>query len=215
MRLVLLGAPGSGKGCQAKALSEELKIFWISPGVILREEIRKDSSLGKKVRAFVRSGELVPDDVVLEVVKKKIEARECKDGFVLDGFPRTLAQAVGLEKLLKERGERLDKAIKLNVSEKTVIQRLSGRLVCSVCATAYNVDLQPPKIQGKCDLCGGKLVYRPDDQENSILNRIRIYNEKAAPIEEYYRENGQLKVIDGEGDPLSVRDRILKGIEKP
>lgn len=214
MRLILLGAPGSGKGCQAKLLSEELKIFWISPGVILREEIRENSSLGKKIGVFVSSGELVPDDIILEVVKRKIEAPECNNGFVLDGFPRTLGQAKGLEKLLKERGEQLDKVIKLDVSEKTVIQRLSGRLACSVCGAAYNLDSQPPKINGICDLCGGELVYRADDQKNSILNRIRIYNEKARPIEEYYDKRGQLKVIDGEGDPLSVRDKILKEIRR-
>jgi adenylate kinase len=212
--LVLLGAPGSGKGCQAKLLSEGLKISWISPGVILREEVRKNSSLGKKVGVFVNTGELVPDDIILEVVKKRIEAPGCKNGFILDGFPRTLTQAMGLERLLKDRGEKLDKVIKLDVSEKTVIQRLSKRLVCSVCGAAYNVDSQPPKTEGKCDLCGGELTYRTDDQKNSILNRIRVHNEKTKPIEEYYHKKGQLKVIDGEGDPESVRDRIMKEIRK-
>jgi len=214
LRLILLGAPGSGKGCQAKLLSEELKIFWISPGVILREEIRENSSLGQKVGVFVGSGELVPDDIILEVVKRKIEAPECNNGFVLDGFPRTLGQAKGLERLLEERGEKLDKVIKLDVSEKAVIQRLSGRLACSVCGAAYNVESQPPKTEGKCDLCGGELVYRADDQKNSILNRIRIYNEKARPVEEYYDKRGQLKVIDGEGEPLSVRDKILQEVRR-
>lgn len=214
MRLVLLGAPGSGKGCQAKLLSEGLKISWISPGVILREELRKNSSLGKKVDVFVNTGELVPDDIILEVVKKRIEAPVRKNGFILDGFPRTLAQTIDLEKLLEDRREKLDKVIRLDVSEKTVIQRLSKRLVCSVCGADYNVDSQPPKMQGRCDLCAGELACRADDQKNSILHRIRIYNEKTKPIEEYYRKKGQLEVIDGEGDPQLVKDRIMKEIRK-
>ena len=182
--------------------------------MILREEVRKNSSLGKKVDVFVNTGELVPDDIVLEVVKRKIEAPECKNGFILDGFPRTLAQAIGLERLLEDRGEKLDKVIKLDVSEEAVVQRLSKRLVCSVCGAAYNIDSQPPEIQGKCDVCAGELAYRADDQKNSILNRIKIYSEKAEPIEKYYHEKGQLTVIDGEGVPQSVKERIIKEIRK-
>lgn len=214
MRLVLLGVPGSGKGYQAKLLSEKLKIPWISTGDILREEVKKNSGLGKKVEDFMNKGDLVPDHIILEVMKGKIGAPECKNGFILDGFPRTLDQAKGLEKLLEDMGEKLDKVVKLDVSEKTIIHRLSGRMICSVCAAAYNIHTKPPKAKGKCDLCEGELTSRIDDQKNSIQNRIKIYNEKTKPIEEYYWKTGQLKVIDGESDPASVRDKILKEIQK-
>lgn len=214
MRLVLLGVPGSGKGYQAQLLSERLKIPWISTGDILREEVKKDSGLGEKVEDFMNKGDLVPDHIILEVMKGKIKSPECENGFILDGFPRTLAQAKGLEKLLKDMGEKLDKVVKLDVSEKTVIHRLSGRMICSVCAAAYNLNTKPPQTKGKCDLCEGELILRIDDQKNSIQNRIKVYNEKTKPIEEYYQRRGQLKVIDGENDPASVRDKILKEILK-
>lgn len=214
MRLVLLGIPGSGKGSQAQLLSERLKIPWISTGDMLREEVKKNSGLGKKMDAILKSGKLVPDYIIMEVIKNKIKAPECEGGFILDGFPRTLNQTEELEKLMDDLGEKLKQVIKLDVSEKTVIQRLSGRLICSVCGADYNIDSKPPKIKEKCDLCGGKLCSRTDDQKNSILNRINIYNEKTKPIEEYYRKREKLVVINAEGDPEVVRDKILKEIEK-
>ncbi|MGB2696712.1 MAG: adenylate kinase [Candidatus Zixiibacteriota bacterium] len=214
MRLVLLGIPGSGKGSQAQLLSERLKIPWISTGDMLREEVKKNSGLGKKMDAILKSGKLVPDYIIMEVIKNKIKAPECEGGFILDGFPRTLNQTEELEKLMDDLGEKLKQVIKLDVSEKTVIQRLSGRLICSVCGADYNIDSKPPKIKEKCDLCGGKLCSRTDDQKNSILNRINIYNEKTKPIEEYYRKREKLVVINAEGDPGVVRDKILKEIEK-
>jgi len=214
LRLVLLGAPGSGKGYQARLLSERLKIPWISTGDILREEVKKKSDLGERVEVFMNRGDLVPDDVILEVMGNKIETAECQNGFILDGFPRTLAQAKGLEKLLEDLGKELDKVIKLDVSEETIVHRLSGRLLCSACKAAYNINTEPPETEGRCDLCGGELIFRRDDQKNSILNRIKVYNEKTEAIEDYYEKRGRLKVIDGENDPASVRDKILKEIQK-
>lgn len=214
MRLVLLGVPGSGKGSQAQLLSERLKIPWISTGDILREEIKRNTDLGKKADTYVRSGGLVPDQIIMQVIKNKIQAPECKNGFILDGFPRTLAQAKELGKLIQNLGQKLNRVIKLDVSEETVIRRLKGRLICSVCGADYNIDSKPPKIKGKCDLCEGKLCSRPDDQKNAILNRINIYNEKTKPIEEYYRKREKFVVINAEGDPKVVSDKILKEIEK-
>jgi adenylate kinase len=209
-----LGIPGSGKGSQAELLSERLKIPWISTGDMLREEVKKNSDLGKKVDAILKSGKLVPDYIIIEVIKNKIKTPECEGGYILDGFPRTLNQTKELEKLMDDLGEKLRQVIKLDVSKETVIRRLKGRLICSVCGADYNTDSKPPKIKGKCDLCEGELCSRPDDQKNAILNRINIYNEKTKPIEEYYRKREKLVVINAEGDPEVVRDKILKEIEK-
>ena len=214
MRLVLLGIPGSGKGSQAQFLSERLKIPWISTGVILREEVKRNSDLGKMVDTYLRAGGLVPDHIIMQVIKNKIETPECEKGFILDGFPRTLSQAKGLDKLLMNLGHKLDRVIKLDVSEKTVIQRLSGRLICSVCGADYNIDSKPPQVEGKCDLCGGKLCSRPDDQKNAISNRIKIYKEKTKPIEKYYEKKGILQVFNGEVDPKSIGDKILMEINR-
>jgi adenylate kinase len=209
-----LGIPGSGKGSQAQLLSERLKIPWISTGVILREEVKRNSDLGKKVDSYLKNGLLVPDHIIMQVIENKIKATECEKGFILDGFPRTLSQAKGLDKLLMDLGKELDKVIKLDASEKTVIQRLSGRLICSVCGADYNVDSKPPKIKGKCDLCGGKLCSRPDDQKNAISHRIKIYNAKTKPIEDYYKKKGKLQVINAEVDPKSIGDKILREINR-
>ena len=214
MRLVLLGVPGSGKGSQAQLLSERLKIPWISTGDILREEIKRNSDLGKKVDTYVRSGGLVPDQIIMQVIKNKIQAPECKAGFILDGFPRTLAQAKALGKLIQDLGGKLDRVIKLDVSEKTVIQRLKGRLICSLCGADYNINTKPPKIRDRCDLCGGELCSRPDDQKNAILHRIKIYNEKTKPIEDYYKKKGKLQVINAEVDQKSIGDKILMEINR-
>jgi adenylate kinase len=208
MNLVLLGPPGSGKGTLAKLLSLELKIPHISTGDILREEAKSGTLLGKRAKPFMEKGELVPDQIILEVIKERIRMPDCRKGFLLDGFPRTLSQALGMDELLKELTKSIDLVLKLDVSEACVLKRLGGRLICSECGADFNLYTKPPQKDLICDLCGGKLYQRPDDAKEVILNRLKIYKEETLPIEEYYDKQGKLIKVDGE----FAADLILKNV---
>jgi len=210
LNFIFLGAPGAGKGTQAEILSLRLDIPHISTGEMLREELKKGTSLSEKVRIYMAKGELVPDEVILEVMKKRLQEEDCKKGFILDGFPRTLVQAKNLDRLLSEIDKKIDRVIKINVSRETAKKRLSARLVCQLCGADYNLETRPPEETGKCNLCGGELEQRIDDRQDVILNRLKVYEKQTQPLENFYREAGKLVEIDGGKDKKLVLSEILK-----
>jgi adenylate kinase len=212
LNFIFLGAPGAGKGTQAELLSLKLNIPHISTGDILRDEVKKGTLLGEKVMVFMSKGELVPDGLILEVVKKRLEEKDCEEGFVLDGFPRTQVQAESLDRLLNGIGKKIDRVIKIKVSDEIIIRRLSARLVCELCGADYNLETRPPREAGRCDLCGGELEQRVDDNREVILKRLEVYVRQTQPLESYYQGQGKLIEIDGEKDKKLVLEEILKAI---
>jgi adenylate kinase len=195
MRLVFLGPPGSGKGTQAKILAAKKNMKHISTGDVLRDAVKNGTELGKKAKQFMDAGDLVPDDVILGMIKEILRIN--KDGFIFDGFPRTAAQAEGLDKLMSELGISVDAAVNLVVDDKEVLNRLTGRFFCAQCGSDVNVNTRPPKQQGICDKCGGQLMQRDDDKTEVITNRLKVYREKTKPVEDYYRSRNVLKDVDG------------------
>jgi adenylate kinase len=195
--IVLLGAPGVGKGTQAEKLAKELSIPHISTGDMFREAVARGTEMGMKAKEYMDRGELVPDDVVIGVVKERLSQPDCANGFILDGFPRTVAQAEALERVMEELGKNIEYAISIDVAEDEIVRRLSGRRTCEACGKVYHVIYNPPKQEGVCDACGGALYQRDDDREETIRNRLRVYNEKTAPLIDFYARRGVLKRIDG------------------
>jgi adenylate kinase len=208
LRLVLLGPPGVGKGTQAASLEKRTGIPHISTGEILREAMRGGAPLGVEVRASVERGELVPDDLVAALVEERLDRPEAARGFLLDGFPRTVAQADRLDRMLAERGLTLDGVVNLSVPEPEIIDRLTGRRVCGSCGTPYHVRYSPPRVEGMCDKCGGALRTRSDDTRAAITERLRVYHEQTAPLIARYQEAGLLLTVDGRGRPDEVLARI-------
>jgi len=211
MRLVFLGPPGSGKGTQAKILAEKLNLKHISTGDVLRDAVKQGTELGKKAKQYMDAGDLVPDGVILGMIKELLQKN--KDGFIFDGFPRTAAQAEGLDKLMGELGIGIDAAINLDVDDKEVLKRLTGRFFCSKCGADFNVNTRPPKVEGICDICGGALKQRDDDKTEVITNRLKVYREKTKPVEDYYRSHDLLKNVDGTQDFGQVTGSILNIVE--
>ncbi|MCX7919453.1 MAG: adenylate kinase [bacterium] len=209
MRLILLGAPGSGKGTQAVRLAEYYHIPHISTGDILRQEISRKTQLGTVADSFVSAGKLVPDELIIQMVEQRLQHDDCIVGFVLDGFPRTVAQAQSLDQWLTQHNRKLHAVIYLNVTETTIIQRLSNRRVCSQCQAVYHLVTQPPKQTEICDLCGGRLIQRPDDNETTVKKRLKEYIEKTEPLLHFYQRTGLLISIDGGLDVNSIFNRII------
>ncbi|MBO3755297.1 MAG: adenylate kinase [Candidatus Brockarchaeota archaeon] len=216
MRLVIFGPPGSGKGTYASRLVPRLGVPHISTGDILRDEVKSGSELGKSISSYVSSGKLVPDEVVNRVMEKRLSQEDCRRGFILDGYPRTLQQAYFLEGVSK-----IDFVINLNVPDEVIVRRLSSRLVCRKCGAIYNKITLPPKVDGVCDKCGGELYQRDDDKPEVVRERIRVYKNEAAPLLEHYRKAG-VTVIDffyepdeagGDVSPDTVVDRIIKALK--
>lgn len=209
MRLILFGPPGAGKGTQAKLISQKLGLAHISTGDILRSEVRDNTDLGKKAKGFMDAGQLVPDTLVTEMVKKRMSAKDLGDGFILDGYPRTVAQAKSLNEILKGG---IDKAIYLSTSEKVIVKRLTGRRVCPKCGTNYHIVNMPPKIDMVCDQCGVALYQRPDDNEATVKNRLKVYLKESESVLDYYRKQGKLQDVCGDLDSKEVFDIISKKI---
>lgn len=197
MNLILLGPPGAGKGTQAVKIVEKYKIPHISTGDIFRANIKNGTELGKKAKAYMDKGELVPDDLVCEIATSRLLEDDCKDGFLLDGFPRTVYQAEKLDAFLTEHGKKVDKVLDIAVEKEELMTRLIGRRVCKACGATYHVTNMPPKQEGVCDKCGGELMQRADDTEETVANRIEVYNSQTMPLVEYYEKAGNIAHIDG------------------
>ena len=197
MNIMLFGAPGAGKGTQAKFLIEKYGIPQISTGDILRAAIKEGTAMGLEAKKFMDEGKLVPDSTIIGIIKDRLSQDDCKKGFILDGFPRTLAQAEALEVLMKEMGIKLDKVISLNVPDELILGRIVGRKVCPVCGASFHVEFNPPKVEGKCDLCGADLITRKDDNEETVTKRLTEYHSQTAPLFDFYQSRGVLVDIDG------------------
>jgi adenylate kinase len=209
----MLGAPGSGKGTQAKLLAEYLDLAHLSTGDILRDEVRRETKLGNQANQFMAAGELVPDGLILDMIKAKLVLDSMTKGFIFDGFPRTTAQAKGLDRLADEVGARVDRAIDLVVDDDVVVERLTARSGCSVCGAIYNDVWNPPRHVGFCDKDGSALIRRGDDSESVVRNRLNVYHQQARPLEEYYSQKALLIKVDGYGMTGQVLARILMSLE--
>ncbi|NLM04239.1 MAG: adenylate kinase [Clostridiales bacterium] len=210
MRTILLGPPGAGKGTQAEVIVKEFQIPHISTGDIFRENIKNGTELGKKAQEYMDKGLLVPDELVVAIVEDRLKKEDCKKGFLLDGFPRTLPQAEALDNVLKDMNVTLNKVINIEVAKEKLIQRAVGRRICRQCATAYHVDFNPPEKEGICDKCGGELYQRADDTEETISKRIEVYLKDTKPLIKYYQDQDILVTIDGEKDIKEVSKAVVQ-----
>lgn len=213
MRLVLLGPPGAGKGTQGLLLAEAYGIPQISTGDILRDHVQRGTKLGIQARAYMDRGEYVPDDVVVSMVMDRLAEPDADKGFILDGFPRTVAQAEALEGALEGKDEPLTAVLKFSVGGEVAVRRLLGRYTCSNCGRTYHIEFKPPSREGVCDVCGARLERRADDDELTIRRRIAVYREEASPLEQFYVERDLLSQVDAEGTPDEVIDRTMKVLE--
>ena len=213
MRIVLLGAPGSGKGTQARLLAERYNIPQIATGDLLREAVASGSALGRQAKMAMDAGHLVGDDVVLSIIQERILRSDTRNGFILDGFPRSLAQAEALDQLLSSVGRPLDLALLLAVDVDALLQRLVGRRTCLSCGQVYNVYYSPPHIDGRCDACGGRLRHRADDNEETIGNRLRVYETQTFPVIDYYKEQGKLRTVQGVGEIADISRAMRKVVD--
>ncbi len=207
MIVVFLGPPGSGKGTQAKKLSQELGLMHISTGDILRDAVKNQTELGKKAKEYMDRGELVPDNLMIALIE---EVMPKEGGFILDGFPRTVPQALALEEMLRSYKKDVDKVFLFDLSEEVVVERLSGRLTCPQCGAVYHRKYNPPKQEGVCDLCGGKLIQREDDKEEVVRRRYRVYKEQTSPLVEFYQKKNKLIRLDASQNIQEVNKRLLE-----
>ncbi len=208
MRLIILGAPGVGKGTQGKLLGVHYKIPNISTGDILRTAIEQETELGKKAKTYMDNGELVSDDVMIGLIKQRLQQDDCEDGFILDGFPRTIDQAISLDEYLENINKEIDYIIALRLAENKIIERLTRRRVCRNCGKDYNIISNPPPSDNRCEVCGGEIIQRSDDTEETVLNRLKVYKQKTEPLNAYFQKKGKLKVFNAEASIEQIQTRI-------
>ena len=213
MRLILLGAPGSGKGTIAGKISEKFEVSHVSTGDLFRKNIKNETALGKEAQGYMAKGELVPDELTVRMLEDRFNEADVEAGFLLDGFPRNIAQADALAELLNSREEELDVALNVYVPYEVIKERISGRRICSNCGASFNVYFNPPVEDGKCDECGEELIQRADDNEETVANRLKTYEEKTKPLIDYYDEKGILKTIDNSGDLDETLEELWKVLD--
>ena len=209
MKLILLGAPGAGKGTQAEIICEKLNIPAISTGNIIREAMKTGTEMGKKAKSFVEAGNLVPDDVVIGIIKERLAQDDCANGFILDGFPRTIPQAQALDVM----GIEIDKVISIEVADDKIAQRMSGRRVCEKCGASYHTEYKKPTKEGVCNLCGGNLIRRKDDEPETVLDRLNVYHEQTEPLKDYYAKSGKLRLVEGQEEVAYTTKLTLAALE--
>ena len=209
MNLILLGAPGAGNGTQAEVVCEKLNIPAISTGNIIRAAVKEGTEMGVKAKSYIDSGALVPDDVIIGIIKERLAEPDCQNGFILDGVPRTVAQAEALETM----GVRIDKVVDIEVADEKIIERLSGRRVCSACGASYHTAFKPSSQPDKCDRCGGALIIRKDDEPATVLERLKVYHELTEPLIDFYRQRGKLVVVEGQEEIADTTALLMKALE--
>ncbi len=209
MKLILLGAPGAGKGTQAEVISEKLAIPAISTGNIIREALANGTEMGLKAKSFIDAGQLVPDDVVIGIIKERLAKDDCAAGFILDGFPRTIPQAEALDTM----GVTIDRVISIEVADEKIAARMSGRRVCKACGASYHLEYKKPAVDGVCNACGGELVQRKDDHPDTVLDRLHVYHEQTEPLKDYYEKKGILRIVEGQEEVADTTALTLKALE--
>ena len=209
MNIILLGAPGAGKGTQAEVICERLSIPTISTGNIIREALKTGTEMGLKAKSYMDAGQLVPDEVVIGIIKDRLQKDDCKNGFILDGFPRTIPQAEALDKM----GVVIDKVIDIEVADERIVKRMSGRRVCEACGSSYHLLYKKPEKEGVCTNCGGTLIQRKDDHPDTVKDRLRVYHEQTEPLKDYYEKQGKLKIVEGQEEVADTTALTLKAVE--
>ena len=209
MKIIMLGAPGAGKGTQAKMIAEKYSIPHVSTGDIFRANIKNGTELGKQAKEYMDAGKLVPDELTVKILLDRVAQDDCAGGYVLDGFPRTIPQAQVLEDALNKLGDKIDYAINVDVPDENIVRRMSGRRACLKCGATYHIEHIPPKQEGICDTCGSELVLRDDDKPETVLNRLKVYHDQTQPLIDFYTERNVLKSVDGTRDMKEVFDAII------
>lgn len=212
MYIILLGAPGAGKGTQAAILAQQLKLSHVATGDLFRQALEQGTELGKQAKSYMEQGKLVPDDITIQMVLQRLA--DVNSGVVLDGFPRNLEQAQALDKALAKQGKAIGQVVYIKVSDQQLLRRLSSRWICRNCQTPYHATNSPPRVRGKCDRCGGELYQRPDDKEETVKERLKVYATQTEPLIDYYSRAGKLREIDGVGDESEVGKRIINAVKE-
>ncbi|OBR93008.1 MULTISPECIES: adenylate kinase [Clostridium] len=213
MKIILLGPPGAGKGTQAKFISEEYSIPHISTGDIFRKNISEKTPLGVEAKKYLDNGQLVPDEVTINIVKDRLGKDDCKEGFLLDGFPRTVNQAEALDLFLNNKGQKIDTALLIDVPKELILERMTGRRVCPSCGASYHVKFNPTKVEGKCDVCHSDVIQRKDDTESTVKDRLDVYDEQTQPLIGYYKKQKALSIVDGTGEINEVFQRVKESLK--